>query len=755
MRQLSLAREEHEQRIHDAVMSTSREHEKEQKKLEEKLTQASNRLENLTLENSNLSKALVAKDKLIEDLHRHKFQADAEFSALMSRLDSTEKENAFLKYEYHMLEKELEIRNVEMEYYRRSADESQKQNLESVKKITKLEQECQRLRLIVRKRPPGPPALSNMKNEVQMLGRNQTDMRRRKVNATKDLIVRDAALENSSDIQSKKMTFMIERLRDVEEENKALKTILNRNITEIHSSRTMYAQEAYRYSPLANKLALSSGFDVGSDDGISSSGSWANALISELEHFRNGKPKDSSDCKSLEVSDISLMDDFAEMEKLAIVTADLPSGNEYHPNLTGKDLVPSAEVHSSFGDKKKEKQPGDIGTDKAFDWLQVVLNAMLKQKHVSKRSLEELLEDIKIALGYMKYPVAHEADTTATSVNPAESDPLHISGYITWKSPSKSRIPDSMSGALSTDTSVEISAREHIPSNLRKSVTKIIKLIAGINTAPDYTPDDWSERDQNFKSSATLSEYYVRVFQWKRSELNPILQQCLSTCNNLLNGSADLERFVEELASALDWILNNYVTPKEASSARDKIKKHFGWHETQRENDQGVDIPVGELDTVHSSKEQPLGWPLVASREGQDLSVQLKKVQHSLQEENCKLKDELKNIESVKKDMEARLESLIEKSESLMMQLQESEQKNGSLQTELETLKASKGIIEDQIEDQKLINEDLDTQLTVSRAKLNEVFHKFSSLEVELEDKRNCLEELEATCLELQLQLER
>ncbi|KAJ6896403.1 hypothetical protein NC651_022568 [Populus alba x Populus x berolinensis] len=64
-------------------------------------------------------------------------------------------------------------------------------------------------------------------------------------------------------------------------------------------------------------------------------------------------------------------------------------------------------------------------------------------------------------------------------------------------------------------------------------------------------------------------------------------------------------------------------------------------------------------------------------------------------------------------------------------------------------------MIEDQIENQKSINEDLDTQLTVTKAKLNEVFHKFSSLEVEFEDKSNCCEELEVTCLELQLQLER
>ncbi|XP_024932871.3 filament-like plant protein 7 isoform X1 [Ziziphus jujuba] len=756
--QLSLAREEQEQRIHDAVTVTSREYEKAQKLLEEKLAQASNRLVSLTVENSNLSNAFVVKDKVIEELQRRKSQADAEFCALMTRLDSTEKENAFLKYEFHMLEKELEIRNVEMEYYRRSADESQKQQLESVSRITKLEQECERLRLLVRKRSPGPPLLVNMKSEAQMMGRNRTDMRRRKVDPTKDLIVREPTLENSPDIQSKKMSFMIDKLREVEEENKALKEVLNRKSTDIHSSRFQLGDiskgqksiELGRYSPLANKLALSSGFDAGSDDGLSSSGSWATALLSELENFRNGKSKDSPDGKALEVSDISLMDDFVEMEKLAIVTADISSGNGYLPNLNGKDLVPVAEV---IGDKKKEKPQEDIATNKSFDWLQVVLNAMLEQKRVSKRSLEELLEEIKIALGCIKHPIADGAVTTATLGNLAEeSDPVHVSGCIAWKSPNGSTILDSLSGALSTVTSVEVSGREHGPSDLSKSIAKIIKLVEGINQASlssDYTPDDGSEMDQN---SASFADYFIRVFQWKRLELDTLLQQFLSACNNLLNGNANLENFVEEVASALDWILNNYVTPNAAS--RDKIKKHFGWNELQRENDQGVNIPPRESDMVRSTEEQSLCLPLAAYNEGQDLLIQLDKVRRTLQEENGKLIDELTNIESEKKDMEARLQSATEKSESLMIQLQELEQRNGSLQTELETLKASKGIIEDQIEDQKLINEDLDTQLTVSRAKLNEVFQKFSSLEVELEDKRSCLEELEATCLELQLQLE-
>ncbi|VVA18213.1 PREDICTED: filament plant [Prunus dulcis] len=736
--QLNFVREEQEQRINDAVMMTAREYEKAQKKLEEKLRETSQQLTNLALENTNLNKALRAKEKLIEDLNRHKSRADAEFSALMARLDSTEKENAFLRYEFHMLEKELEIRSEEMEYNRRSAEESHKQLLESVRKITKLEQECQRLHLLMRKRLPGPTTLLNMKSEVQMLGRDQTEMRRRKLNPTRDIIVRDANKGNSPEIPNKKMRLMIEQLHDLEEENKTLKEILIRKNSELLSSRTTHSQTASRLSqagtqlgqlskgqksmelvacsPIPNDISRSSRFDIGSDDGISSSESWASALISELEHFKNERLKSPKECREVEVSDISLMDDFVQMEKMAIVSAVTPPNKGHHRCFTGRELVP-VEVDSSFSDRRKYSQSKDARPENSFDWLQVVLKAMLEQKNVSNRSLDELFEDIKIALGYINQPTNHEAHRTAVSGHRAECDPI-----------------DSFSGALSIDTSVEDNGSQRSQSSLSKSISKLIKLFQGINQTSlvyDCTTDVLSYRDQSSQifNSAASTDYLIRIFQWKRSELNAVVEKCVLTCHNLLGGKANFENFVEELTSTLDWLLNDYRTPKDASTMRNKIKKHFGWQEDQ--GDIAVEGAIGESIIGHTSEEQSLCLPLVASSNDQDVS--LNKVQDKLQEENGRLKDELKSMEA---------------------QLKESQQIVESLQSELESLKQSEGIMEDQIENQKSVNEDLDTQLNVTKAKLNEVFQKFSSLEAELEHKHSCCEDLEATCLELQLQLQ-
>jgi len=590
MQQLNSFREEHEQKIHDAVMEATSEFERAQKTLEGKLMETSKRLTNLAIENTNLSNALLLKEKLVEELHKRASQTLAEFNALMARLDSTEKENAFLKYEFHMLQKEHEVRNEELEYNRRSSDASRRQHLESVSKVTKLEAECQRLRTLMRKRLPGPAAFSKIKSEVQMLGKEPMELRR-KPNLTRDLVLRDPIMEISPEIPVKNIDFLIEQLRGKEEENKVLREMMTRKNAELQSSRIMFSRTASRLSQVeAQVMELSgdqksveltmhspSSREVLSPIAGSDAGSWANALISELEHLRDGKLKSPSGHKAIEVMDMSLMDDFVEMEKLAMVSTQTPSAGGNRPSSAGKELVPVEQ-------EKQEIHMKDDSTDKSFDWLQVVLNAIFKQQRISKRSLTELLEDINIALGYINHPNVCEPNTSAFSRLPVECD---ISGYITWKSPSESSIVDSLNEISRPDTPVKETSKQHDQSNLT-----------------------------------------------------------------------------------------------------------------------------------------------------------------DLQEENDRLKNELNN-------MEARLHSATDKSEALMMKLRESEQSVERLQAEVEILKESKGMIEDQIENQKSINEDLDTQLTVTKAKLNEVFHKFSSLEVEFEDKSNCCEELEATCLELQLQLER
>ncbi|XP_076956391.1 filament-like plant protein 7 [Bidens hawaiensis] len=291
--QMTCLKDEQDQKVSEAVDDIKRAH----KKLEEKFIETSKKLATLTVENAQLSNALLMKEELIEDVSHQMSQATVRFSELISRLDSVEKENDILKYEYRVLERELEIRT-------RCADVANIQNQESLKRVVKLEAECQKLRLLVKK---------------QVTGSND-----------------------------KRTVFMMNRLCEVEEENKILKENLCKKEDEIR------------------------------------------VLEAEYAHSSAGRRTMVGD------SDMSLMDDFVEMERLAIVSSDASNLDS-----VGKELVPVTQ--------------GDI-INPSNDWLQSVLNAILEQTRVSEKGFDEILEEIKTGLK-------------------CQSDSDHVSGYITWKSP--------------------------------------------------------------------------------------------------------------------------------------------------------------------------------------------------------------------------------------------------------------------------------------------------------------------------------
>ncbi|KAL9325169.1 hypothetical protein ACSQ67_005814 [Phaseolus vulgaris] len=701
----SCVQEEQEKKLSGVIPKISIEDEKIQKELEEKLRKTSKMIDDLTAENTHLANALLTKEKSIGDLVKCKQEADAEFSTLMTRLDTTEKENSFLRYEFHVLEKELEIRKEETDYSRQYADASHKQYLECSQKVSYLEAESQKLRLMLQKRSPGSAGVVNMKNEVGM-------MRRRKSNSNRELIYKD----NDADVSEKSFSLMMRRLQDLDEENKALKRILTKKNSELESSRLMYAETASRLSqaeillrkvsenqkyvelsrcyPTSNELPLMSNCDIYSDDEAISSGSWANALISELEHLRTSEAKVRKSSKATEVSDMSFMDDFVEMEKRAIVSIDTPKGGCFS-DISGRELVPVEQDLLGFSERKKEIQFKHT-TEKSFDWLQIVLNAILEEKIVSKRGLHELFDDIKIALDCMNHPTACKPDTEAEN-------------------------------------------KQRLNSNLRKSIHRIINLIEGIapksfmcNNCPDCLGEN---KHSGISQSPTPKDYFVHVFQWKVTDLNPLLHQLVHTCKDLLTGRADFENFIGEVAFALDWSVNNCATSTNAAIARDKIKKHFSSHFSQNEN---------KIDDEDKQSSQSASYVYL---EDQCELLNAKNSQCDLLEDIRKLKDDLRNAKTAKKDLEQKLMSVTDESQNLTKQCQGAQNNIRGLESEIETLK-------DQIEKQKIVNEDLDTQLTMAQAKLNDIFQKFSSLEVELEDKNNSCEELEATCLELQLQLE-
>ncbi|XP_062226942.1 filament-like plant protein 7 isoform X2 [Phragmites australis] len=331
---LHVAMVERDSLIKDTTQIISCEKVKVQK-LEANLAEKVNIIASLDAENDKLSEILSVKEDIISELIESKRVTESNFKDLAVKLESAERSNSSLRYEVCMLQKQLEIRSEERKFSLKSADAAHKQHLENVRKITKLESESQRLRSMVRKRLPGPAAIAKMRSEVETLGSNTATTRTRRFNSMTSFNSSDP-VQNSQDA-SHGNSPLLARLHAIEDENKAIKESLSRKDGELQFSRTMLARtttklsqveaqfeelsrdrtaaELVKSSPAVVENPLSSISEDGcNEDNVSCSGSWASALLSELEHFKKEKLTAHSS-KSTRVSDMSFMDDFAELEK--------------------------------------------------------------------------------------------------------------------------------------------------------------------------------------------------------------------------------------------------------------------------------------------------------------------------------------------------------------------------------------------------------------------------------------------------------
>ncbi|KAH6835286.1 hypothetical protein C2S53_014992 [Perilla frutescens var. hirtella] len=131
VRQLRQARDEQEKRISDALMEKSREWESTRAEFEQRILDLQAEAEAARAENS----ACV-------DPHT------------LFILETLEKENSSLKQELASCCKELQVVTIERELSTQAAETASKLQLESIKKVVKLEAECRRLQSIARKSSP-------------------------------------------------------------------------------------------------------------------------------------------------------------------------------------------------------------------------------------------------------------------------------------------------------------------------------------------------------------------------------------------------------------------------------------------------------------------------------------------------------------------------------------------------------------------------------------------------------------------------
>ena len=141
MRQIRNLKEEHEQKLHDVIQNKTKQFDKMKHEFEEKLANLDQQLLRSAAENSALSRSLQERSSMVIQLSKEKAQAEAEIEMLKSNIESCEREINSLKYELQINSKELEIRIEEKNMSVRSAEVANKQHLEGVKKVAKLEAE--------------------------------------------------------------------------------------------------------------------------------------------------------------------------------------------------------------------------------------------------------------------------------------------------------------------------------------------------------------------------------------------------------------------------------------------------------------------------------------------------------------------------------------------------------------------------------------------------------------------------------------
>nr|XP_043607580.1 filament-like plant protein [Erigeron canadensis] len=130
VKQLRLAKEEQEQKIKEIIEEKTREWELTQKELEIQICN------------------LQAKS------HSNKPEYPPPLDPkVLLKLESLEKEFSSLKVKFNAQSDELEIRTIERDLSTQAAETASKQQLESIKKVAKLEAECRKLQSLSRKSP--------------------------------------------------------------------------------------------------------------------------------------------------------------------------------------------------------------------------------------------------------------------------------------------------------------------------------------------------------------------------------------------------------------------------------------------------------------------------------------------------------------------------------------------------------------------------------------------------------------------------
>ncbi|KAK9269899.1 hypothetical protein L1049_025472 [Liquidambar formosana] len=770
MRQIRNLKEEHEQKLHEVVLSKTKQWDKIKLELEAKMTNLDQELLRSASDNAALSRSLQERSNMLIKMSEEKSQAEAEIEILKSNIESCEREINSLKYEHHVVSKELEIRNEEKNMSIRSAEVANKQHLEGVKKIAKLEAECQRLRGLVRKKLPGPAALAQMKLEVENLGRDygETRLRRSPVKPPSPhgphlSTLPEFSLDNVQKFH-KENEFLTERLLAMEEETKMLKEALAKRNSELQASRIICAKTESKLQTLeaqlqvnnqqecpeksqnaSNPPSLTSMSEDGNDDQGSCAESWATTLISEFSQFKKDKKEKSN--KAENANHLELMDDFLEMEKLACLSNDsngAVSISDSSSNKRSEIVNPDVLVEASTGKDLQSKQRND---------LDLLGNQASSNVESSARNPEPDTDQLPLMKLQSRISMLLESISKETDMGKILVDVKQVlqDAQDTLRQHSVSCVfeeihcSDATCDRKACPEDAGVTAEKEISlSQDSRPVTETVHLLSReLATAISQIHD--------FVLFLGKEAILVQNLSPDGSGLNEKIEEFSATFNKVLYSNINLVDFVLSLshvmskASELSFNVLGYKANEAESYSSDCIDKvALPENKVVQEDSSGERYPNGcsHISDSTSDLEVPHDGNLVPGFELNTTSCK------------CSL-EEFEQLKSEKDNMAMDLARCTENLESTKSRLQETEQLLAELKSQLASAQKSNSLSETQLKCMAESYRSLETRAEELETEVNLLRVKTETLENELEEeKRSHLDAL-ARCKDLQEQLQR
>ncbi|KAL5706539.1 hypothetical protein ACHQM5_024693 [Ranunculus cassubicifolius] len=760
MKQIRSLKEEHEKKLHETILTKNKQFDKIKLEFEAKMNDLDQELLRSSAENSALSRALQERSNMLMKANEERSHAEAEIELLKNDIQSCEKEINSLKYELHLLSTELDIRNEEKNMSMKSAEVANRQHLEGVKKITKLEAECQRLRGLVRKKLPGPAALAQMKLEVESLGRDYGETRPRRSpsqNPSPHLAPQpDISLESVQQCH-KENEFLMGRCLAMEEEMKMLKEALAKRNSELQVSRNMCAKTSSKLRSLEAQVNLSiqqrgsprlsiempaEGFSSQngsnppsymsmSEDGIDEEGScvesWATVSVGEISQLKKGRSIDKP-VKAENMNQLELMDDFLEMERLACST-------------DSKEPVP---ISKSSSDVKTENEDDQYVVKIAKDGdlssvQQPELSSSPKVESLGVKT-ESDIHDVSLSKLHSRISAIFESESkdadTRTILEDIKGVMRDMEDTLLQHSPNHLAEKTHSVGAISNDT-----ATQHDREGEQNGISLIL-------VDQEFTTAIYQIHD--FVVSLSKEAMQIQEISFDEQDIIKESAEFSNSVSKVLSNEMSLVDFVLSLSHALAKINKqsiNLLCSKangEDNNSSDYIDKVTLLEKKVVQDDVRERFPNG---CTHISRCTSDPEVLVEGSLSPGVDLKFTPCKCSL--------EELEQLKSEKENMELELSRCSQHLGETKTQLQETENLLTELKLQLAASQKSNSLAETQLKCMAESYNTLETHTQELDTQVNLLREKMEALDVQLEEEKQKNESASTKCRDLEEQLQR